>query len=96
MYEVFEVVSGKKDVMDDILSDDLISKQNTNVREGSSLGFKEGVTYAMVEGTEEAVEKAIEMFEEEGIEPAENREEVKEKIKEEGEAAAQGIGTVFG
>ncbi len=81
MYEVFEVVSGKKDVMDDILSDDLISKQNTNVREGSSLGFKEGVTYAMVEGTEEAVEKAIEMFEEEGIEPAENREEVKEKLE---------------
>ncbi len=96
MYEVFEVESGKKDIIDDILSDDLISKQNTTVRDGSSLGFKEGITYAMVEGSEEAVEKAIEMFEDEGIEAAENGEEVKEKIKEEGEAAAQGIGTVFG
>lgn len=96
MYEVLEVDADKKDVIDDILADDLISKQNTNVRDGESLGFKEGVSYVMVEGSEEAVEKAVRLFKEEGVEPAENREEVKDKIKEEGEAAAQGIGTVFG
>jgi len=96
MYEVLEVKAKKKDVIDDILADDLISKQNTNVRDGGSLGFKEGVSYVMIEGSEEAVEKAVELFKEEGIEPAENREEVREKIKEEGEAAAEGIGTVFG
>jgi len=96
MYEVLEVEAEKKDVIDDILADDLISKQNTNVRDGESLGFKEGVSYVMIEGNEEAVEKAVELFKEKGVEPAENREKVKEKIKEEGEAAAQGIGTVFG
>ncbi len=96
MYEVLEVEAEKKDVIDEILSDDLISKQNTNVRDGSSLGFKEGVSYVMVEGKEKAVEKAVELFKEEGVEPAENREEVREKMKEEGEAAAEGIGTVFG
>ena len=96
MYEVLEVEAEKKDIIDDILSDDLISKQNTNVRDGSSLGFKDDVSYVMVEGKEEAVERAVELFKEEGVEPAENREEVREKIKEEGEAAAEGIGTVFG
>ncbi|MFP3871313.1 MAG: hypothetical protein ACOC55_00730 [Candidatus Natronoplasma sp.] len=96
MYEVFEVKSEKKDIVGDILSDDLISKQNTDVKEGSSLGFKEEVTYVMVEGEEEAVEKARELFEEEGVEAAENADEVRDKIKEEEEAAAHGVGTVFG
>ncbi|MBS3816394.1 MAG: hypothetical protein KGY76_02395 [Candidatus Thermoplasmatota archaeon] len=96
MYEVFEVGSGKSDLINDILSDDLISRQNTNVRDGASLGFKEDVTYVMVEGKEEAVEKARDLFKEEEVQVAENREEIKEKFKEEGEAAAEGIGTVFG
>ena len=96
MYEVFEVSSEKSKVMGEILSDDLISRQNTNIRDGESLGFKENVTYVMVEGKEEAVERAKKLFEEEGIDVAENREEVKDKFKEEGQAAAQGVGTVFG
>ncbi len=96
MYEVFEVGSEKSDVISDILSDDLISRQNTHVREGDSLGFKENVTYVMVEGKEEAVKKAKDLFEEEGIEVAENKEEVKEKFKDEDQAAAEGVGTVFG
>ncbi len=96
MYEVFEVVSEKKAVIGDILGDDLISRQNTDVKEGDSLGFKEDLTYVMVEGEEEAVEKARELFEEEGIDIADNKEEVREKIKEEEEAAAHGVGTVFG
>ncbi len=93
---MLEVDAGKKDMVDDILSDDLISRQTTYVREGSSLGFKEGVLYVMVEGSEEAVERTIDLFEDEGVEPSSEREEVRKKIKEEDEAAAQGIGTVFG
>ncbi len=96
MYEVFEVGSEKSDVISDILSDDLISRQNSKVRDGESFGFKENVTYVMVEGKEEAVEKAKDLFEEEGVEVAENREEVKEKFEEEDQAAAEGVGTVFG
>jgi len=96
MYEVFEVGSEKTDVIDDILSDDLISRQNSTVREGESLGFKENITYVMVEGKEEAVKKAKDLFEEEGVGTAENKEEIKEKFKEENQAAAEGVGTVFG
>lgn len=96
MYEVFEADTEKKDIVDDILSDDLISRQNTYVRDGSTLGFKENVLYVMVEGSEESVEKARDMFDDEKIETSDNSEEVKDKLKEEDEAAAQGIGTVFG
>ncbi len=95
MYEVFEVESEKISVIEDILSDDLISRQNTDVKEGESLGFKD-ITYVMVEGKEKAVKKARELFEEEGIKVAENKDEVREKIKEEEEAAAEGVGVVFG
>ncbi len=96
MYEVFEVKSEQMEVVDDILSDDLISRQNTDVKEGESLGFKQDITYVMVEGDEKAVEKAKEMFEENDVGVAENKEKVREKIKEEEEAAAEGVGTVFG
>ncbi len=96
MYEVFVVDSDKKDAMNEIISDDLISRQTTSVRDGKSLGFKEDVFYALIEGSEEAIERATELFTEEDIEKAENAEEVKEAIKKEDEAAAQGMGTVFG
>ena len=96
MYEVFVVNSEKKDIMDEIISDDLISRQTTSVRDGKSLGFKEDVFYALIEGSEEAIKRAKELFSDEGIETADNPEEIKEAIKKEDEAAAQGMGTVFG
>lgn len=96
MYDVFVVDSEKKDIMDEIISDDLISRQTTSVRDGKSLGFEEDVFYALIEGSEEAIERAKELFSDEGIETADNSEEIKEAIKKEDEAAAQGMGTVFG
>lgn len=96
MYEVFVVDSEKKDIMDEIISDDLISRQTSSVRDGKSLGFKEGVFYALIEGSEEAIEKANELFSDEGIETVDDPEEIKEAIKKEDEAAAEGMGTVFG
>jgi len=96
MYAVFEVDSEKFDLIQDVLSDELVSRQTTSIRDGKSLGMREDVNYFMVEGSEEAVEKAIGLFSEEGVEQAENAEEVKKAIEEEDQAAAQGMGTVFG
>ncbi len=96
MYAVFEVDSDKFELIQDVLSDELVSRQTTSIRDGKSLGMKEDVNYFLVEGSEEAVERAVELFSEEGIEKAENAEEVKKAIEKEDEAAAQGMGTVFG
>lgn len=96
MYAVFEVDSEKFDLIQDVLSDELVSRQTTSIRDGKSLGLKDDVNYFMVEGIEEAIDRATELFEQEGIEKAENADEVKKTIEKEDEAAAQGMGTVFG
>ncbi len=96
MYAVFEVESEKFDLIQDALSDELISRQTTSIRDGKSLGMKENYNYFMIEGSEEAIERAVELFKEEGVEKAEDAEEVKKAIEKEDEAAAHGMGTVFG
>ncbi|MFW5927726.1 MAG: hypothetical protein ACOCSL_00890 [Thermoplasmatota archaeon] len=96
MYAVFEVDSEKFDLIQDVLSDELVSRQTTSIRDGKSLGLKDDVNYFMVEGSEEAIDRATELFQQEGIEKAENADEVKKAIEKEDEAAAQGMGTVFG
>lgn len=96
MYKVFEVKLEKDEIISEVISDDLVSRQTISVRDGKSLGLKEGVKYAMIEGSEEAIERAEEIFSEEDVGEAENSEKVREKIKEEDQAAAEGMGTVFG
>ncbi|MFO7792205.1 MAG: hypothetical protein R6W73_04375 [Candidatus Saliniplasma sp.] len=96
MYAVFEVESEKFDLIQDVLSDELVSKQTTSIRDGKSLGMKEDVNYFLVEGSEEAINRAEELFEYEDVPKAENAEDVKAAIEKEDEAAAQGMGTVFG
>ncbi len=96
MYTIFKVPADKKDVVPKILSDEMISRQSTSVRDGDSLGFDEDVTYVLIEGSEEAVEKAEEMFGEEEVEALEDKEEVYDAIKKADEDAAAGVGTIFG
>ena len=96
MYKVFEVKLEKDEIISEVISDDLVSRQTISVRDGKSLGMKEDVKYAMIEGSEEAIERAEEIFSEEDVGEAENAEKVREKIKEEDQAAAEGMGTVFG
>jgi len=43
MYAVFEVESEKFDLIQDVLSDELVSRQTTSIRDGKSLGMKEDV-----------------------------------------------------
>lgn len=96
MYEVFEVEKDNDDILEKVVSDDLVSKQNTTIREGQTLGLKDDMKYLLIEGKEEAIEKAKDMFSEEGIESSDDAEKVKKLIDEEDEAASAGMGTVFG
>ena len=96
MYKVFEVDLDKDEIISDVISDDLVSRQTTSVRDGRSLGFDEDMKYVMVEGSEEAVEKAKELFSEHDVSESGQAKEIREAIKEEDESAAEGIGTVFG
>lgn len=96
MYKVFEVKQESDNIISKVVSDDLISRQTISIRDGDSLGLDKDVNYVMIEGSEEAVEKATKIFSEEDVEEANNSEEVRKAIKKEDEAAAEGMGTVFG
>lgn len=96
MYTIFEVEKEKAAKIADVLSDDLISRQTTVIRDGESLGLKDGITYVMIEGSEEALDKSKELFSKEGIEEAEELEKAYKAIKEDEEKAASGMGTIFG
>ncbi len=96
MYAIFEVEKDKAARIADVLSDDLISRQTTVVRDGDSLGLKEGITYVMIEGSEEAVKRGVELFSQFHIKETEEPEGAYSAIKEGEEDAASGIGTIFG
>ncbi len=96
MYTIFEVEKDKAAKIADILSDDLISRQTTVVRDGETLGLKEGITYVMIEGSEDAVIRGKELFSESDIEETEELEKAYTSIKEVEENSASGIGTIFG
>ncbi len=96
MYAIFELEKDKTKHIADILSDDLISRQTTVVRDGEGLGLDEDITYVMIEGSEDAVEKCKQLFADVEVEETENKEEVYKAIKENEDAAAAGVGTIFG
>ncbi len=96
MYAIFEVEKDKTKHIADIVSDDLISRQTTVVRDGEGLGMDDEITYVMIEGSEDAVEKAKEMFDEVEVKETDDPEAVYKSIKENEDAAAAGVGTIFG
>ncbi len=96
MYAIFKVSGDKKGTVPKVISDEMISRQSTSVRDGDSLGFEEGITYVLVEGVDEAVEKAKDMFEDLDVEFVEDDEEIYQAIKKADEDAAAGVGTIFG
>jgi len=72
-------------------------RQGFDLRDAESLGFQEEGSYLYVEGSEEFFEENEEEIDYEGVEEleGEEKEEVIQKIKEEKENAAQGMGTIF-
>ena len=96
MYAIFELEKDKAKHIADVLSDDLISRQTTVVRDGAGLGLDKELTFVMIEGSEDAIEKGKEMFSEFKVQECKESEKIYEKIKEEEDAAAAGVGTIFG
>ena len=76
---------------------DLASKQSIKIRDAGSLGLEGDGSYFYITGSDEGVEKCKELLKE-FIEEAkqEDLDKAKEKIKEEDDAAAAGIGGIFG
>jgi hypothetical protein len=80
----------------ELLKDDLVSRQSITTREASALEMKSDLYLVIVEGNEKGVERAREVFKPVG-EPLPEKEakEVLDKVKAEEEKASMGVGMIF-
>jgi len=97
MYIVFEVPKEKARLADKALKDNIVSRQSIVVRDAKTLDVDKDAQFIMIEGSDEAIEKAKELFKEIGaILPDAEGKSVYDKIKDQDDAAASGVGMLFG
>jgi hypothetical protein len=97
-YAIFSIDKNKKKIVDNILMDDLISRQSIVIRDASAIDIKKNIQYVLIEGDEKAIKRAVELFDKENCkrEPVKEAEGIYRKIKEQENSAAEGIGFIFG
>ncbi len=97
MFKVFSVPVTKKARKDEVLKDDLVSRQSIAERDSGALGFKDLGILVLVEGEDRAVARAAELFKDVGEElPADKAAAVRQRIREQEDDVAAGIGSIFG
>jgi hypothetical protein len=97
MYAIFKVPVENKGKVDQLLKDDLVSRQSITVRDAAALSMEGKETYVLIEGSEEALEKADELFEEVGEKlKGTDAETIYNNIKEKEAEAEGGMGLLFG
>jgi len=97
MYIVFEVPKEKARQADKALKDNIVSRQSIVVRDAKTLDVDKDVQFIMIEGSEEGIKKAKELFEEIGsVMPDAEGKNIYDKIKDQDDAAASGVGMLFG
>ena len=97
-YVIFEVKTEEVSKINQMLKDDLVSRQSILNRDASSLNVKRDVSYIKIEGSEEGLKKAKEIAKELKFKKLNNKEskEINIKIKEQEDSAADGMGMIFG
>ena len=97
MYLIFEVKSPDVPKADEVLRDDLVSRQSIAVRDGAALGFPSRARLILIEGADGALARAADLFKGLGakLEGAE-AEAVRKAFKAQDEDVASGIGLLFG
>jgi hypothetical protein len=96
-YVIFEVKSAEAGKINTIIKDDLVSRQSIVIRDANSLDIKGEVSYLKVEGSTEGLKRAQELAKELGMKklPEKKAKKVDDKIKEQEDSAATGMGMIF-
>ena len=96
-YVIFEVKSAEVGKIQTMLQDDIVNRQSIVIRDANSLDIKEAVSYLMVEGSAEGLKRAEELAKELGMKklPVKKAKTIEEKIKEQENSAATGMGMIF-
>jgi len=97
MYVIFSIPKEKKSKADELLKDDLVSRQSIIIRECTALGMKDLDLLVLIEGSEAAVKHARELFKETG-KPLEGPQaaDAYDRFRKESDDVASGVGLLFG
>ena len=66
MYAIFSVEKGDIGKADEILKDNIVSRQSIVIRDASALGIDSEDRYILIEGNEDAIKRAEELFKDTG------------------------------
>ena len=96
-YVIFEVKSENAGKINELIKDDTVSRQSILTRDSSSLDIKGDFLYLKIEGSEEGIKRAKELAKEFNFKALDEKKakEVNEKIKEQEDSAASGMGMIF-
>ncbi len=96
-FVIFEVKSEDAGKINKLIKDDLVSRQSVLTRDSSSLGIDGDVSFVKIEGSEDGIKRAEELAKELGMKKLTDKEakEINEKIEEQEDSAASGMGMIF-
>jgi hypothetical protein len=95
-WTIFAVPASKRTELDQVLRDDVVSRQSQKVRDASAMGGPSDQVYALVEGAPSAVAHAEQLLATVGARlPAAEGEALYRRFKDEEESASAGMGLFF-
>ena len=96
-YVIFEIKSEDVGKINKLTKDDLVSRQSILTRDSNSLGIRGDVSYVKIEGSTEGIKRAEELAEELEFKKIKEKKakKVNEKIEEQEDSAASGMGMIF-
>jgi hypothetical protein len=96
MFKVFSVPPTQRPKKDEVLRDDVVSRQSIVERDAEALGFPGLGTLVLIEGEDKAVARAAKLFKGVGEElPAKKAAAVQQKIRDQEADVAAGVGLIF-
>ncbi len=96
-YVIFEVKSEDAGKINNVIKDDIVSRQSILTRDSSSLNIDGNILFLKIEGSQDGIKKAEELAKEQGFSKLDNKkaEEINKKIAEQEDSAASGMGMIF-
>jgi len=97
-YVIFEVKKEHIGKINEMLKDEIVNRQSVLTRDAHALGIEKDVSYFKVEGSDEGLKRAEELSKEFEFKKLDEKEsqEVNQKILDEEDSAADGMGMIFG
>ena len=96
-YVIFEIKSEDVGKINNVIKDDLVSRQSILTRDSSSLNIDGEFSYLKIEGSKDGLKRAEELAKELDFKKLNSKkaEEINKKIEEQEDSAASGMGMIF-